>query len=193
MSAESTVTAPTTRRSAVTFPTVAAAGGVCTSCTPAVVYRYCTLSCSVRLVLLVSATDEQQLPSSWNERPQTLPCPHLSNAPRGSHISVERCRETPAIELGHRCCPSAWWRCGHGHPASPASLCLRCLSSPRMCRRRARPLNTEPKRRKCVQASPWWQISPVLSAIPRISECDGTTAYQLPCCGRRAKSLRLGR
>ena len=36
MSTKSTVTALTTRRSAVTFPTVAAAGGVGTSCTPVV-------------------------------------------------------------------------------------------------------------------------------------------------------------
>lgn len=39
-SAESTATAPTARRSAITFPTVAAAGGVYTSCTPPVVYRF---------------------------------------------------------------------------------------------------------------------------------------------------------
>ena len=92
MSAESTVTAPTTRRSAVTFPTVAAAGGVCTSCTPAVVYRYCTLSCSVRLVLLVSATDEQQLLERETPNP-TLSAP-IKRTQRVSHLSGAVSRDT---------------------------------------------------------------------------------------------------
>ena len=61
MNANSTVTSPSTRRSVVSFSTVAVAAGVCTSCTPAVVNRYCVLSSSVRLVLLVSATDDQRL------------------------------------------------------------------------------------------------------------------------------------
>ena len=92
MSAESTVTAPTTRRSAVTFPTVAAAGGVCTSCTPAVVYRYCNLICSARLVLLVSATDEQQLLERETRNP-TLSAA-ITHAEGVSHLSGAVSRDT---------------------------------------------------------------------------------------------------
>ena len=92
MSAESTVTAPTTRRSALTFPTVAVAGGVCMSCNPAVVYRYCTLSCSVRLVLLVSATDEQQLLERETPNP-TLSAP-IKRTQRVSHLSGAVSRDT---------------------------------------------------------------------------------------------------
>ena len=92
MSAESTVTAPTTRRSAVTFPTVAAAGGVCTSCTPAVVYKYCTLMCSVRLVLLVSATDEQQLLE--RETPNPTLSAAITHTRSVSHLSGAVSRDT---------------------------------------------------------------------------------------------------
>ena len=62
------------------------------SCNPAVVYRYCTLSCSVRLVLLVSATDEQQLLERETPNP-TLSAP-IKRTQRVSHLSGAVSRHT---------------------------------------------------------------------------------------------------
>ena len=62
------------------------------SCNPAVVYRYCTLSCSVRLVLLVSATDEQQLLERETPNP-TLSAP-IKRTQRVSHLSGAVSRDT---------------------------------------------------------------------------------------------------
>ena len=50
-----------------------------------------------RSALLVSScwSQRQTSSSSWNERPETLPCQQPSHTLRAFHTSVERCRETP--------------------------------------------------------------------------------------------------